>query len=95
MTDLDAAGKMFDQAVTQLEQTLNQWAESTTRNSTDWASEREKLEAELGSLKEDHARVSRQLKELGERHDALRQVSDTVSGQLDATVDELTELLEA
>lgn len=95
MADLNAAGERFDQAVARLETALGKWVQTSSQDAADWAQERERLDAELGSLKDDHARVSRQLKELNARHDALRRVTDTVSGQLDATVGELAELLEA
>ncbi len=95
MANLNAAGERFDNAVARLETALDKWVDDSNQNAAGWAKERERLDAELGSLKDDHARVSRQLKELSARHDALRRVTDTVSGQLDATVGELAELLEA
>jgi chromosome segregation ATPase len=95
MTNLNAAGERFDKAVARLETSLGKWVESSSQDAAGWAKERERLDAELGSLRDDHARVSRQLKKLSARHDALRRVTDTVSGQLDATVGELAELLEA
>jgi predicted nucleic acid-binding Zn-ribbon protein len=95
MANLKAAGKKFDQAIARLETALNKWADEANQDSAGRIEERERLDAELGSLRDDHARVSRQLKELRARHDALRRVTDTLSGQLDETVGELAELLEA
>ena len=95
MANLNAAGERFNKAVARLETALDKWVDGSNQDAAGWTKERERLDAELGSLRDEHARVSRQLKELPARHDALRRVTDTVSGQLNATVGELAELLEA
>lgn len=95
MADLNAAGKMFDDAITRLEQALNTWSETSAQNAADWQQERQKLESELNSLKDDHARVAKAHKELQNKYETLKRVTNTVSAQLDATVGELAEMLES
>ncbi|NQV21750.1 MAG: hypothetical protein HQ511_10075 [Rhodospirillales bacterium] len=95
MADLNAAGKMFDDAIARLEQALNTWSETSAQNAADWQQERQKLESELNSLKDDHARVVKAHKELQNKYETLKRVTNTVSAQLDATVGELAEMLES
>lgn len=94
MAELETAGKRFDSAVTRLERALSDVTRSGSQSAAEWESERERLQAEMVTLKEDHARVSRKCTDLQKRNEALRRVTDTVSGELDTTIHELAELLE-
>lgn len=95
MAELETAGKRLDGAVARLEKALSNLASTGGQSAAEWESERERLRAELVTLKEDHARVSRECTDLQERNEALRRVTDTVSGELDTTIHELAELLES
>ena len=95
MAELETAGKRFDEALTRLESVLTKWSESGSQSAAEWTRERNKMQAELGALKEDYARVSAECTELRQRNEALGQATNSVSSKLDATIGELSELLEA
>jgi chromosome segregation ATPase len=95
MAELETAGKRFDEALTRLESALTKWSESGSQSAAEWTSERNQMQAELGALKEDYARVNAECTGLRQRNEALGQATNSVSSKLDATIGELTELLEA
>lgn len=94
MADLKTAGQKFDDAISRLETALNTWSESADQKASDGQEERRQLKSELDRLKDDHTRVTREHQELQSRHDALKRVTESVSGELDATVGQLADLLE-
>lgn len=54
----------------------------------------EAMVAEFGALKSEHQTLGQQLREMEVDYEALRQVTETVSQRLDATIGELKSLLD-
>jgi hypothetical protein len=95
MAHMEKARIRFDEALTRLESALSNWSDSGSQSADEWGGERKQMQAQLGAIKEDYERVSDECVVLRERNEKLGKLSATVSSQLDATIGELAELLEA
>ncbi len=78
-----------------LEQALRRLEEVATRVEPGPDAESEAIAAELGALKNEHQTLGQRLREMEADYEALRQVTDTVSQRLDATIGELKSLLDS
>ncbi len=85
----------MESARARLEQALSRLEEMATRVEPGQDGESEALAAELGALKNEHQTLGQRLREMEADYEALRQVTDTVSQRLDATIGELKSLLDS
>ncbi len=85
----------METAKARLEQVLRRLEEVLTRDEPGQDGESEAIAAELGALKNEHQTLGQRLREMEADYEALRQVTDTVSQRLDATIGELKSLLDS
>ncbi len=85
----------MESARARLEQALRRLEEVVTRVEPGQDAESEAIAAELGALKNEHQTLGQRLREMEADYEALRQVTDTVSQRLDATIGELKSLLDS
>ena len=85
----------METAKARLEQVLRRLEEVVTRDEPGQGGASEALAAELGALRKEHQTLGQRLREMEADYEALRQVTDTVSRRLDATIGELKSLLDS
>ncbi len=85
----------MEAARVRLEQALRRLEEMASRVEPGQDGQSEALAAELGALKNEHQTLGQRLREMEADYEALRQVTDTVSRRLDATIGELKSLLDS
>lgn len=85
--DLEAAKDRLEQALSRLEEMVARVGQGPEAGAQATA-------RELVALKADHQSLGETLKEVEADYAALRQVTDTVSSRLDATILELKSILE-